>query len=123
MTPLHVAAASNNSSVVEILASNGGLLEATTFYMLQTPLHYAARYNSPSSVKKLVEMGAVLEARYVFYLGGLLTPISAKANITISTSIFLQMMLKNELSAILSAIMTTQCHCCSGTTEEEHRYC
>ena len=63
VTPLHVAAASNNSSVVEILASNGGLLEATTFYMLQTPLHYAARYNSPSSVKKLVEMGAVLEAR------------------------------------------------------------
>ena len=64
MTPIHVAAAFNNSAVVEILASNGGILESTTFYMLQTPLHYAARYNSPSSVKKLVEMGAQLEARY-----------------------------------------------------------
>ena len=63
VTPLHVAAAFNNSAVVEIIASNGGFLESTTFYMLQTPLHYAARYNSPSSVKKLVEMGSRLEAR------------------------------------------------------------
>ena len=63
VTPLHVAAAFNNSAVVEILASNGGFVEATTFYMLQTPLHYAARYDSPSSVKKLIEMGAHLEAR------------------------------------------------------------
>eukprot|EP00116_Pleurobrachia_bachei_P014489 sb/3474751/ len=63
-TPLHVAAAYNNSAIVEILASNGGDLESTTFYMLQTSLHYAARYDSPSSVKKLVEMGAEIEARY-----------------------------------------------------------
>ncbi|XP_063682069.1 transient receptor potential cation channel subfamily A member 1-like isoform X2 [Bolinopsis microptera] len=63
VTPLHVAAAFNNSAVVEILASNGGLLESTNFYMLQTALHYAARYNSPSSVKKLVEMGSDIEAR------------------------------------------------------------
>ena len=63
VTPLHVAAAFNNSPVVEILASNGGLLEFVTFYMLQTPLHYAARYDSPSSVKKLADMGCELEAR------------------------------------------------------------
>ena len=63
VTPLHVAAAFNNSAVVEILASYGGFLESRTFYMLQTPLHYAARYDSPASVKKLVEMGARLESR------------------------------------------------------------
>ncbi|KAL5253746.1 hypothetical protein ACHWQZ_G013497 [Mnemiopsis leidyi] len=63
VTPLHVAAASNNSAVVEILANNGGFLEPTTFYMLQTPLHYAARYDSPNSVRTLVKMGAKLEAR------------------------------------------------------------
>ena len=64
VTPLHVAAASNNSAVVEILASNGGFLEPTTFYMLQTPLHYAARYDSPNSVRTLVKMGAKIEARF-----------------------------------------------------------
>ena len=63
VTPLHVAAAFNNSAVVEILANNGGILESTTFYMLQTPLHYAARYDSPNSVKTLVKMGAKIEAR------------------------------------------------------------
>ena len=67
VTPLHVAAAFNNSAVVEILASNGGFLEPTTFYMLQTPLHYAARYDSPNSVRTLVKMGAKIEARYWFH--------------------------------------------------------
>ena len=63
VTSMHIASAFNNSQIVEILASNGALMESATFYMLQTPLHYAARYDSPSSVKKLVEMGANLEAR------------------------------------------------------------
>ena len=56
-TPLHVAASSNNSDMVQWLLGCQANLEAKTTSECQTPLHYAARFDSMESIDVLLHAG------------------------------------------------------------------
>lgn len=56
-TPLHVAASTNHTEMVEWLIEHGVYLEAQTYKELHTPFHYAARYNSVEALKCLYDKG------------------------------------------------------------------
>ena len=56
-TPLHTAASTNNSEMVEWLLDHCANLEMKTASEHQTPLHYAARYDSIHAIKILLQAG------------------------------------------------------------------
>lgn len=59
-TPLHVAASTNHSEMIEWLVEQGAELEARTNVEKQTPLHHAARYDSILSIQALTQKGGML---------------------------------------------------------------
>ena len=58
-TPLHVAASTNHSEMIEWLVEQGAELEARTNVEKQTPLHHAARYDSILAIQALTEKGGM----------------------------------------------------------------
>ena len=56
-TPLHAAASSNNSDMVQWLLEFLANMEAKTTNECQTPLHYAARFDSIESINILLHAG------------------------------------------------------------------
>ena len=56
-TPLHVAASTGHTDMVEWLIENGAELEPRTIIERQTPLHHAARYDAVQAMGILIEHG------------------------------------------------------------------
>ena len=63
-TPLHTAASTNNSEMVEWLLEHCANLEMKTANEHQTPLHYAARYDSIQAIKILLQAGGIENGSY-----------------------------------------------------------
>ncbi len=57
-TPLHIAASTDHTEMVEWLIENGTELEPRTDIEKQTPLHHAARYDARQTMKILIENGS-----------------------------------------------------------------
>ena len=84
-TPLHLAPASGNKEIAELLIARGADVNAKNKYGV-TPLHFAAGYGRKETVELLIAKGADVSAKVVSGPKQGLTPLDA-ANETSQTKI------------------------------------